>query len=293
MVQSAPPRQPVRKLRIAETIGEAYSSVLNNFAACLRIMLAPALLAVPIAAIGFALVQTRVADIIGSDSEGSESMLVVMQSAWLEIALGELIGFIPGVFFAVAWHRFVLLGERPRFALNVIRPRALHFKFYLYFIMFLLVIAFVTGLLTGIGALIATLLPGSSATGVYLVIGPLLPLNLVLSLYLTARLEFVFPAVAVGEHYSFFNSWRNTRGQGWRLLLVIVCCFLPPLFLTEMLSAFFIKPASLSVLFFISSFVSVVLGFLATAVVVSAVSIAFRTCTGWIPPPANQPPANS
>ena len=49
--------------------------------------------------------------------------------------------------------------------------------------------------------------------------------------------------------------------------------------------------ADVSLLFFINSFVLAAVGLLTTAIVISAISVAFRTCTGWIPPPAPQPPA--
>ena len=291
MNQPAPPSQPVRQLPIAETIGAAYRSVLDNFAAWLQIMAGPALLAVAIAVIERSLFEAKLAEWVELDPESPEAIVALVQAVLLEIVLGDLIALIPYVFFAVAWHRFVLLGERSTFGFGALRPERRHLKFYLYVILLSIVVFLALGVVAGPVLLISKLLVGNSEVGMALIVASLIALLIVISLYVTVRLQFVFPALAVEEQYGFGDSWRNTRGQGWRLLFVLACCFLPPLFVGAVLSALFFGTASPSVLFFINQFVILAIGFLATAVCVSAISIAFRICTGWIPPPANQPPA--
>lgn len=287
---AAPPPQPVRELPIAETISAAYKSVFENFGVWLRIMLAPAILSVPIAYFGQMLVAEEQARLAELDLEGPEATTAFMSAAWPELLLANLVSFVPYVLFAVAWHRFLLLGEKPASALSVLWPAARHLRFYLYTLLLVLVIGVAAALVGTVGALIAALLSG--AAGANALQAPLFLLLFMVTLYVTARLQFTFPALAVDEHYGFGDSWRNTRGQGWRFLLALSCCFLPPLFFSLFMTLILGGVADLSILFFVNSFILAAVGLLTTAIVISAISAAFRTCTGWIPPPVHQPPAN-
>ncbi len=286
---AAPPPQPVRELPIAETISAAYKSVFENFAVWLRIMLGPAILSVPIAYFGQMLVAEEQAKLTEMGLEGPELTTAFMSAAWAELLLANLVSFVPYVLFAVAWHRFLLLGEKPASPLTVLFPVARHFRFYLYTLLLVLVIGVAAALVGTVGALIAALLSGAAGSNVLQ--APLFLLLFMVTLYVTARLQFTFPALAVDENYGFGDSWRNTRGQGWRFLLALSCCFLPPLFFSLFMTLILGGAADVSLLFFINSFVLAAVGLLTTAIVISAISVAFRTCTGWIPPPAPQPPA--
>ncbi len=286
---AAPPPQPVRELPIAETISSAYKSVFENFAVWLRIMLAPAILSVPIAYFGQMLVAEEQARLTEMGLEGPELTTAFMSAAWAELLLANLVSFVPYVLFAVAWHRFLLLGEKPASPLSVLFPVARHIRFYFYTLLLVLVIGVAAALVGIVGALIAALLSG--AAGANALQAPLFLLLFVVTLYVTARLQFTFPALAVDEKYGFGDSWRNTRGQGWRFLLALSCCFLPPLFFSLFMTLLLGGVEGVSILFFINSFVLAAVGLLTTAIVISAISAAFRTCTGWIPPPAPQPPA--
>lgn len=288
MIQSAPPPQPVRELPISDTVSEAYRSVFSNFAAWFRIMLGPAALAVPMAAIGQVLLRTEQEKMVTSGLEGPEAAAAFLQAAWPEMLLGNLLSLIPYVFFAVAWHRFLLLGERPATPVGALWPMPRHLRFYLFTLLLFGVVA-AAGLSVGlVGALIAALFSG--ATGPNMLQLPLFLLIFMLTLYVAARLQFTFPAVAVDERYGFLDSWRNTRGQGWRFLFVLSCTFLPPLFFNFFM-ALILSSTGFTLLSLINSFILAAIGLLTTAIVISAVSIAFRTCTGWIPPQQSPPPA--
>lgn len=290
MIQSAPPSQPVRELPIADTINEAYRSVFANFGAWFRIMLGPAALAVPMAAIGQVLLHAEQVKLAESDLTGPAAATAFLQAAWPEILLGNLLSLVPYVFFAVAWHRFLLLGEQPTSPFVALSPAVRHLRFYVFTIVLLLVAATAGAVVGLFGALIAALMSG--ATGESALQLPLFLLIFMLTLYVAARLQFAFPALAVDENYGFLDSWRNTRGQGWRFLFVLSCCFLPPLFFSLFMTLILGGATGLSILFLINSFILAAIGLLATAVVISAVSIAFRTCTGWIPPQQSAPPAS-
>ena len=287
---AAPPPQPVRELPIAETISAAYKSVFENFGVWLRIMLGPAILSVPIAVLGQMLMAEEIAKLADMGLEGPEATTAFMSAAWPQLILANLVSFVPYVLFAVAWHRFLLLGEKPRSPLSVLWPAPRHLRFYLYILLLVLVIGVAAALVGIVGALIAALLSG--AAGANALQAPLFLLLFMVTLYVMARLQFTFPALAVDEHYGFGDSWRNTRGQGWRFLLVLSCCFLPPLFFNLFVALIFGGATGFSILFFVNSFIIAAVGLLTTAIVISAISAAFRTCTGWIPPPVHQPPAN-
>ena len=287
---AAPPPQPVRELPIAETISEAYKSVFENFGMWLRIMLGPAILSVPIAVFGQMMIADEQAMLEEQGLEGPEATTAMMSAAWPELLLANLISFVPYVLFAVAWHRFLLLGEKPSSALAPLFPSLRHVRFYLYILLLLLVVGMAAALVGSVGALVAALLSG--AAGANALQAPLFLLLFMLTLYVAARLQFTFPALAVDEHYGFGDSWRNTRGQGWRFLLALSCCFVPPLFFSLIMSLILGGATGFSILFFVNAFILAAIGLLTTAIVISAISAAFRICTGWIPPPVHQPPAN-
>jgi hypothetical protein len=103
------------------------------------------------------------------------------------------------------------------------------------------------------------------------------------------------------------HAWSHTRGQGFRLIGLMIVTALP-IFLASWLLNLILgslifegmhplalignvqDPAALEnfVLenftpFIILHGISNLLSYLLTAVMVSAISIAFRTCTGWVP----------
>jgi hypothetical protein len=131
--------------------------------------------------------------------------------------------------------------------------------------------------------------------------------------YVMMRLSFVFPAVAVDEAYRLKHSWTHTKGQGLRLLGALILTAIPMLALLWTASALFgaflftepVAPAGQgsaapeaqveaffaenSVAIFVSQVVLAALNYVLMALVVSVVSIAFRTCTGWVPAPGGPP----
>lgn len=288
MIQSAPPPQPVRELPIAETIGEAYRSVLGNFGTWFKIMLAPAALAIPLSVLSRILLAPEEAKFAGQNMGDPEVLSALIQSAWPELTISYLLSLIYYVLFAVAWHRYLLLGEKPASAIATLRPDARHLRFYLYTIYLLLIASGLLAVLLFVGGSILGLF-GGAAVALRLLFSLFV---LVFLFYAVARLQFAFAAVAVDEQYGFLDSWRNTRGQGWRFLTVLACCTLPPMFFNLFMFALFGGAQGNSFLALINSFVLAAVGLLCIAILISAISCAFRTCTGWIPPQAPSPPAS-
>ncbi len=287
MIQSAPPSQPVRELPIAETISEAYRTVFENFGAWFKIMLGPAALAVPIAVLSKALLAPEEAKFAGQNMSDPEVFAALIQSAWPELLLSYLLSLIYYVLFAVAWHRYLLLQESPASALAAFKPSARHLRFYFYTIYLILIASGLLAVLLFIGGSILGLL-GDGAGALRLLFSLL---ALVFLFYAVARLQFAFAAVAVDEQYGFLDSWRNTRGQGWRFLTVLACCTLPPMFFNLFMFALLSAAQGNSLLALISSFILAAVGLLCISVLISAISVAFRTCTGWVRPQPSPPPS--
>ena len=121
------------------------------------------------------------------------------------------------------------------------------------------------------------------------------------------RLSFVFPAAAVDERYGLGDAWRQTRGQGLRLIAILVLILVPvyaALILLTGLIGFAIglaahvshdhasEPVGLAI-FLLSASVGIVLGYIALALGVTMISTAFRTCSGWVPAGAATRPSHS
>jgi hypothetical protein len=180
--------------------------------------------------------------------------------------------------FAVAWHRFVLLGPtsaRPR----PIPPwRHRHW----YFLGYLLLLEFVFYVPTDLPLLFAV------STYVQVPISPWVILGAYMSnlavLYLAARLSLVLPARAIDQELTLRQSWRRTQGQGLRLLAATLLSMLPVLPFAALLvwGDAFVDPIFGSVKIRYS--LIILTNFVPTALAVTVLSLAFRHCTSMQPP---------
>ncbi len=230
-------------------------------------------------------------------------LLTILQTGWeyspvsatvpVSLVLPLLI-LIPYTAFSVSWHRYVLLGPikgRPRI---ISAALGRHFRYLREF--FVVTAAYVAPLVAA-GILILSGPDISSAHyAIYTLVWPILFLILkyLILPYPFARVCFVFPQVAIDEIYSFRRSWQSTRGQGLRIYLAILAAALPMLLVSHVglyfagiyyarTVGFEQYKASESELMLVLGLFSRLLGFLTLALIVSAVSIAYRTCMGWIP----------
>ncbi len=278
MSDATPPREALRKLAVVETAKEAYVRVFGNPRLLARASLAPFCLSLALIALSFTVpVVSPLGYVIG------------------------ILGLLPYTFFGVAWHRLTLLG--PVAGAPPLMPAWVprHWRF--------------------LGYLLATLLIGSGATAVVFSLGlmaiqpgmdslpavsGLMPLaGLAIVAYVMIRLSFVFPAVSVDESYRLRHAWTHTKGQGLRLLGATVIAAVPMVALVwgvnEILGALlFAEPApgqdglpavaqmeafveaNLGALLLIQT-VTAAINYVLMALMVSVISIAFRTCTGWVP----------
>ncbi len=286
MSQTTPPPAALRKLDVLQTLSEAYGRVLTNLPLVARAALVPFLLSLSLVAASFAVVES-------------------LPFTTLIVALG----FVPYTIFGIAWHRVTLLG--PTAGVPPLMPAwgQRHWRFLGYLAAVTLIGYGVTVMVFSIAFRVVQ--PGAEVTprawSVALVTGALI------LAYVMMRLSFVFPAVAVDEAYRLKHSWTHTKGQGLRLLGTLFLTAIPVLALAWVVSALFgVLPfaepaepeaqmgtviAENSAAIFVSQVVVVALNYVLMALVVSVISIAFRSCTGWVPalggPPDLSPPPES
>ena len=284
-----PPASAVRKLRVGATFAESHSFVFNRLDLLLKAATVPYLITMVL----------TVFSLMAQPNAGFVYLITILF-------------FVPYTWFGVAWHRLTLLGPRvspPRVAAAWKRR---HWRFLGYAVA---VTAIGTCLWIGVTLLIVLLALPMSESGMFASESPKLYIFIAITvviggigfLYLIMRFSFVFPAVAVEETYRLRHAWTHTRGQGFRLIGLMILTALPiylaSWLLTMILDFFVFENMNMQIImgnfpegttigdFVAENFVpltilhaiSNVLNYLLTAVIVSAISIAFRTCTGWVP----------
>ena len=215
---------------------------------------------------------------------------------WAYPILWECLYVIPATIFGVAWHRLALLGQLAGKPSVVAALQRRHLRFYLFALAIALLYFFVTMMFHSLEtAYVGSSEPETPQSDVLfyvaiVIFGLLLP-------YVAGRLSFVFPAISVDEEYGFRDTWRHTRRQGLRLWALLLAMFLPTAFVFGVIipaldRAFHMDrpsaeiPESIvanmayEILGFLIGFVS---EYLKMALVVTAISLAFKTCTGWVP----------
>jgi hypothetical protein len=271
-----PPPAPLDDLPIGPSVSEAYRSVFGHFGNLLRATLVPFLLSVAILLMGRA---------------AGESPVLVFVLGLLTLG--------PYTIFAVAWHRAVLLATPPP-VVPVWGRR--HWRF-LGYLLIITAISYGTTylyepvLISMLSAPEGTGAPPLDATAVLTAL-----LSLVLVMYLFLRISFVFPAVAVDEHYGLALAWRHSKGQGLRLMgamfTTMILAYLGMIIVFQVLLTPFRGSSRGSddaafLMVFVET-LNLALNYILLALSLSLISIAFRTCTGWIPDlpgPPGGPPA--
>ncbi len=282
MSQTTPPSLAVRKLPVGATFAEAYSLVFARLALLVKAAAIPYLMSTVLAVLSF-----------------------MAQSNWALAILVAILSFVPYTIFGVSWHRLTLLG--PSAGAPSVAPswNRRHWRFLGYALAVTLI---------GYGLMLMIMLSGMLlASAIGFLAGFIIFGGLIVFFYWMMRLSFVFPAVAVDEAYRLAHAWTHTRGQGFRLIGLMILTTVPMIvaywvlggilglaFLGDlampmgmegaapeaMMQGFVAENAARLMVF--QLFMAAV-GYLLTALLVSAISIAFRSCTGWVPAPGGPP----
>lgn len=222
------------------------------------------------------------------------------------------VSFAATSHFGLNWCRVMLLGPAGLPARSL-GWTAAHWRFLGYGLLLFLVMLLSTLPMTAIGSVLAALLGLAAAPGEMMGarVGLVMLLTFLGMIYVLARFGFIFPAVAMEENYSLRHAWQHTGGQGLRMTAALFAAGFPlalaQLLLTVVLfegvlgvslSEVMAPPGpdtgepspaevggaapSLAAVLFVNA-VAALFNFLCFAVLFSLLSLAFRTCTGWVP----------
>ena len=120
------------------------------------------------------------------------------------------------VFFAVACHRLVLLNESNQPLASIFNKRAAIFLFWSFGILLSSVVM--------MGMLLNLLINVPGAVSLFKDHGNFFWIQVVTTLpayYLIGRCILVLPATAIDEAIGLRESWQRTRGNGWKIVLII------------------------------------------------------------------------
>ncbi len=166
------------------------------------------------------------------------------------------------VTFSVAWHRHYLVSGEVATVRSALRWGRRQTRFLLLFI--------------GVGAFIVLLSIVGGALGTLIIEPSIVTLLLNIGVvFIWVRLALLFPSTAVDHRMSFGECWMFTRGNGWRLFLVIFLVEIPIGVLISVTDKFLGQFDSWSVTLVVAS-ANQTMVFIGFAVGVSALSIAYR-----------------
>jgi len=246
----SPPR-----LRVYETVGEAFRLTFRNFRTMLGLALAPMVLAVLLPAV------MR----LDLESMASEELLVIHALARL---------FLLSVF-AVAWHRYLLLGTRDTTVPIQFWPGMRDLKYFGRLILFLLPQEIILMAMQAHDLLLVLVL-------------------LLITLFVAAPFALAFPATAVDNYQGLLASRRALRGATLQLVGAILLSFVAITVLLFLLGG--VLGSLILATFGPGAMVSFfnALTFLTVSIPVAVVSVAYRKLSAQGPsfgPSAGPPPA--
>lgn len=243
---------------VGRTVGEAYAFVFRHWRALVGLGALPmlAVFAVNLAAL----------------------YLRFTTGSFLWMLSGLLIVWVILSSFAVSWHRYVLLGEKPGGA-------PFHFSFgpregrYFVYAMLVLLPLIAVSLL----ALLLMQDPTASTNR------PLALLGLIVmsvGLVVAIRLSLAFPSVAVDGGHDAKQAWALSKGSGWRLFMLLILTLMPSELAGQLVVLVMAGAGSIGLA---PRFLGALVEFVGGTVLITGLSLAFRELVGLTPP--RQPPA--
>lgn len=207
---------PVPRLRASQLAGRAFAAWLGGLLDWLTAILLPLVILYFVYFGIWHLLTTQSLEELGQQT----------QSGSLRDTASMVVNMIVLTLFGVAWHRRILLGEKPRLLPAV---GSQHVR-YLLWLLILGILLFL------ISALITALAAGSMAGGgMALQAGIVAVIGFAGMLYLLGRISPLFSALAIGERLGLAGAWRMTQGQGMAIFFGYLLVILPIFFLSAAL----------------------------------------------------------
>ena len=275
-MSSAPPTGPVATLPVWGTVKATFRTVLvENRWHFPRAVFVPLLISLVLLWVRNHVTGSGDPNVDGPASDGFSGIDLLF----------NLLEAVPYVFFAVAWHRLVLMGSERATPPWAPSWKVRHWIFCGYLILLNLMLA--SGVIV---AVVAVYVVGPNPAV------PILLAALFAAGWFMARFSFVLPARALDETYGFGDSWRQTRGQGLRILGAFVFAlsvFLLAVLIAGLILAFVGALVGGAETFEFSTDalmsgslpeqgLGILLGYVFSAIGITVISLAFKTCSGWI-----------
>lgn len=258
------PSGGAQPLPIVEILGESWRLVLGQPGAWLRALLLP--LAIELA-VTYGFVSLYGPSLARWAMTTPEQVDPLIMLRFLGMQLCLLIAY---VLFAVSWHRYALLGqsEDPR-VVPAVQGR--HVRF----LMTTIGLSLLISLIVAVPLFLLTALRIQSAIVLVGIV--------VVFVALFVRWQMIFPAIAIDRRMTFGQAWQTTRGNGIRLFWLFFLAVLPPAVLSALIGnlfaeaqARFMLSGELSAGAAVGYLVSGLLGYLLIALLVGAISGAYR-----------------
>jgi hypothetical protein len=239
-----PPSLPYPKLPLWDTISLSYSTYFSNFLDALRTSWLWLVVVAALTGVASWQQWSWMATAMANMKPGLPPQIPKSTEMAVLLNLDNILLLLAGVSIAVAWHRLMILDERPGFSGSNLATRNLWryivVGLALCLIMFLPVAAVM--LPTFYFLLPATAGRAPPPPGFF----PLMLLVFVVyavCIAVALRLTLLLPAQAIGDtSLTFKRTWHRTRGNIWRLFWGIVFTTMPPLLIVQIIFLFGIGP---------------------------------------------------
>ena len=230
-----PPDLPYPKLPFWDTVSLSYSTYFRHFIDALR---ASWLWLIVIAVFtGFASWQqwSWMATAMANLKPGLPPQMPKPTEMAVLLNLANIVLLLAGVSIAVAWHRLMILDERPGFSGSNVATKNLWRYIAIAIAIFL--IDFLPAAVVMFPAfyfLFPSKAGGSPPPAGFFAVIPLVLVLYAVGTAVAFRLSLLLPARAIGDlSLTFKQTWHRTRGNTWRLLWGIVVTTMPPLLLAQ------------------------------------------------------------
>jgi hypothetical protein len=218
-----PPDLPYPKLPFWDTVSLSYSTYFSHFIDALRASWLWLIAVAALTAVASWQQWSWMATAMTNLKPGVAPQMPKPTEMAVLLNLANIFLLLAGVSIAVAWHRLMILDERPGFSGSNVATKNVWRYIGIGILICLIVLL----------PAVATILPLAASTGL-LPLGSLVPvavLILILCLVgITAlRLSLLLPARAVGDlSLTLKQTWVRTRGNAWRLFWGMVATTVPP-----------------------------------------------------------------
>jgi hypothetical protein len=225
---------PLPKLPVWDVVGQAYSDYFGHFADVLRVSWLWLVMGAALFGVlnwqQWSLLGTVIFNSIQHSPFPPSFAATAFGTMALTMGIADVVLFLAFVSIAVAWHRRIILDERPSFCGFNIATRSFWRYIGVGLAIGLLVILPLLLVLVLLVVILSIAGKGNHP-GIAFVVVPLMVAAYVATIAIALRLSMLLPARAAGDlDLNFARSWNRTRGNGLRIFCgILICMFAPPM----------------------------------------------------------------